>query len=1820
MAKSLILYDGKMSTTERVATAIGHIVGNVRICEIAEAPSDISMYDGFCFIFNFYGALTAGKTKSFLNTRKEQLIGKRIAFVGLGFSDKGFTKYVVDMEFALGGDLSITGMFIENEKTTTEVGYQIAKKLREPVNRMDEAELMAEVGNFIENHTVLVMATGTDDFVRATPLEYIYRNGVFYVITEGGLKFRSILENGNASVTIFDPFDGSFENVRSLQIFGKTESVKPQTQEYREILATKGITEDASGRMDVSLFVLRIMPLTIEFLNSDFKARGYDMRQLADTEFRKQLWERGSAFIRDSFENAGSAADNAQTAQAKASGLRGNVPEAANAVSQKDLTDTDVFSDEDTGLSDTDPQSDTDREDRSSKKGGETLSADFEDSAEEISAGLGDPDGEQDAGSRKMYSAFDFGGELLLDDEGAGEEESAEEAEEEPDEEDPSLYEEEKEPVYEGLAAESRNMAEEVRRMMELRSTEDVPTEEEEKKVPDEKEMEEYRDLFGGVEDLHRSEEKKTPLIEREGRVDLREYLDEMDLDEEEPESEEDEEEEEDEEDYLERKRPKRERRRGFFSSGIGKSISRLLGIDDEEEEEDEEDEDEEEYDADEEDEEETYRKSWMERFRARRDDEELMDELRADREEEPDELDELLLKYGSDEDDEYEDDEDSDSFDDEYEDGEYEDSEDGFDGKESSDEDYEENEDPDEGPEEDEDADDSFDDDEEFGDSDDEYEDDEEFEDSDDYEDDDEYEDSDDEEYEDDEEPDGRSGRKPGESWIKRILRLGRGGRSRDDEDSDEDTDEDEYEYEDSDEDEYEYENSDEDENEDAEEDEYEDSDEDEYEYEDSDEDENEDAEEDEYEDSEEDEYEDSDEDNISYDRDALSGAEKADSPRENSDEYEYDEEHAAIAPSGESELSIEAYAREHADDSAAEEQAVKARNLFENNLRDAISSGDQQTEVPEHTASGEIAETSVTQKASEGVGNPALKEENEVPEAEEEIEVPVIEEEIEVPAAEEEIEVPVIEEEIEAPAAEEEIEVPVIEEEIEAPAAEEEIEVPVIEEEIEAPAAEAEIEVPVIEEEIEAPAAEEEIEVPVIEEEIEAPAAETEIETDNALSETETAEFSGENEISDESVEFDRGIEISEETAEFDRKIEIPEESVEPDAEDEVQEETSTQKRQKTAGRFWWDSGFANSSDEDITDFREVIEEEETVSEPDIGRREESDYEEYDLKEEDDTVEADEYEDDESDEYEDIDEYDEDEDEYEDVDEYDEDEDEYEDADEYDEDEDEYEDVDEYDDDEDDGYEDAEYEEEEEPEDDEGLNFGTRIKSVFGRLFGRGSAKSQDEYDEDEDDEYNEDEDDEYEDADEYDKDDGHEDSDEYVDDENIYSAFGYDGSKPQQNRFDVRNKGAETDLSVSTADTGNSASPVASDRLVSPDISENLKGRHEGDKAFDITSEYEESDEYDDADEYDDSEEYDDADEYDDSEENDDADEYDDSEEDEDDDEYDENEDDDEYEEDEDDDEYEEDEDDDEYEEDEDDDEEDDEDEDDRSGGTFSAVRGWFGRLRERFSSDDVDDDEYEDDEDEDDESEDDEYGDFAESDDEEVGDEYEDDGYDEDGENDGYDEDEEDDGYDEDEYEDDEDDEDEDDEDERGSLFRRFFAGRNGRKKSRPVKPEQEEPDEEQNYDEMADEDVYFADLQDDERVRRSQRVRVDSERMAKADTSREDSYYSDVRTSSRYSESQYKDDLSMEEIPDNMTIRGEDFTQMLRKAVKNVRSGSTTRYYYDDNDDDRTIPLRKADDDTIDADTTDDGEIIPGSAYDAARGMTISGFDEDSENV
>ena len=299
MANTLILYDGKLSSTERVANSLGMIIGNVCIAEISEAPEDISPYDGFCFIFNFYGALTAGKTRQYLTAHREAMVGRRIALVGMGFSDNGFTKYVVDMEDAVGEGISITGMFINDENQVFESGFQIARMFRAPWNEMDPDELTSIIDEYIKAHTTLALATAGKGDVRCTPLEYIYKDGVFYIVTEGGLKFRSLLSNDDISAAIFEPYDGSMDHISGLQFSGKAAIVERGCDEYWEVLRQKNVSKEACENLPVELFIVRIVPLRYEFLCSKFNEDGYDAKQFVNTRFAKQRWEDGVAFAKE---------------------------------------------------------------------------------------------------------------------------------------------------------------------------------------------------------------------------------------------------------------------------------------------------------------------------------------------------------------------------------------------------------------------------------------------------------------------------------------------------------------------------------------------------------------------------------------------------------------------------------------------------------------------------------------------------------------------------------------------------------------------------------------------------------------------------------------------------------------------------------------------------------------------------------------------------------------------------------------------------------------------------------------------------------------------------------------------------------------------------------------------------------------------------------------------------------------------------------------------------------------------------------------------------------------------------------------------------------------------------------------------------------------------------------------------------------------------------------------------------------------------------------------------------------------------------------
>ncbi len=295
MIKTLLLYDGRMSSAERIADRLCYLIGNARVAEITEAPEDLTPYEGFCFVFNFYGTVTAGRTRSYLTAHAHAIDGRRIIMVGIGFSDLGYTKYVTDSEKAAGIS-GISGIFIQSENETLRAGYEIGRILHEPVNEMEEHKLMDRIESFIRSHQMLALATAGQGYVRCTPLEYMYLDRVFYVITEGGNKFRGILENGDVSAAIFDPIGRTGRPVVSLQILAKAAPVPVGSDEYRIAMAARGLTEQKLDQMPVTLFLLKIVPLRYEFLNTAFTDEGYDAKQLIDTEFRRKTWEAGAAY------------------------------------------------------------------------------------------------------------------------------------------------------------------------------------------------------------------------------------------------------------------------------------------------------------------------------------------------------------------------------------------------------------------------------------------------------------------------------------------------------------------------------------------------------------------------------------------------------------------------------------------------------------------------------------------------------------------------------------------------------------------------------------------------------------------------------------------------------------------------------------------------------------------------------------------------------------------------------------------------------------------------------------------------------------------------------------------------------------------------------------------------------------------------------------------------------------------------------------------------------------------------------------------------------------------------------------------------------------------------------------------------------------------------------------------------------------------------------------------------------------------------------------------------------------------------------------
>lgn len=144
---------------------------------------------------------------------------------------------------------------------------------------MDRSDALAHIENFIKNHNTCGFATGYGDFIRCTPIEYTYMDGEFWFVSEGGSKFIGLEKNRNVSMAIFEYY-GDVKDSHGLQVMGTVEFYDNESDEFKKLLAFKGIPYDVMKAAAVEVAVIRVKPSVYEMYDTDFVKQGYDVRQI----------------------------------------------------------------------------------------------------------------------------------------------------------------------------------------------------------------------------------------------------------------------------------------------------------------------------------------------------------------------------------------------------------------------------------------------------------------------------------------------------------------------------------------------------------------------------------------------------------------------------------------------------------------------------------------------------------------------------------------------------------------------------------------------------------------------------------------------------------------------------------------------------------------------------------------------------------------------------------------------------------------------------------------------------------------------------------------------------------------------------------------------------------------------------------------------------------------------------------------------------------------------------------------------------------------------------------------------------------------------------------------------------------------------------------------------------------------------------------------------------------------------------------------------------------------------------------------------------
>lgn len=310
MQRTIVLYESRYGTTEDIAKKLSLILGPSKYCRIEDFKKSDKDFEFFVIGSPVYNEMIESKVLKFLEDNIEWIKYKRIAVFCTCISTKKEYEYINQMLGilgdsvvyfkALGGKVQLDKLsskdykaiepfcnkanmpFIDinmyDVKKVIEFGMNL-KNIRDNFTRRVPAnQLLKGIEEFLNAHNTCTLCTASSIGVRGTPIEYSYKNGCVYIITEGGEKFANILLNNKVSIAIYDNYQ-SMMKLGGMQITGEASIIYSNMDEYDQILHFKGINPDSIKAFSINMNIIKIKMRKVEFLYSKFKNMGYDTKQ-----------------------------------------------------------------------------------------------------------------------------------------------------------------------------------------------------------------------------------------------------------------------------------------------------------------------------------------------------------------------------------------------------------------------------------------------------------------------------------------------------------------------------------------------------------------------------------------------------------------------------------------------------------------------------------------------------------------------------------------------------------------------------------------------------------------------------------------------------------------------------------------------------------------------------------------------------------------------------------------------------------------------------------------------------------------------------------------------------------------------------------------------------------------------------------------------------------------------------------------------------------------------------------------------------------------------------------------------------------------------------------------------------------------------------------------------------------------------------------------------------------------------------------------------------------------------------------------------------